>query len=263
LASKKNNTQALLLKVQILADSNLDAALSLLERLLAQNNHQELWLEALHLLTYNGLPYKKALAVLQNVEKQKVTSLALILYKADLALRDGNNALALPALHTAYKLATAASIKQAVALQIALIYYDQREWQKAQAILENALTLHEHHAALNNLLAYVYATKIADLTKAQAAIKRALALEPKNPHILDTQALIFYKQKNYSQAATLLEHVVEQCPNDYTALYHLAKCYAQQGNTSHAHKWAQTAARFAHNDREKSKAESLLKRWNK
>jgi tetratricopeptide (TPR) repeat protein len=261
LASKKNSTQALLMKVQILAHTNLDAALSLLEQLLAQNNQQELWLETLHLLTYGGLPYKKAIAIINRIEKQKETSLALLLYKADLAVRDGNTNVALPALHNAYKLASALPTKQAVALQIALIYYDQREWHKARAVLENALALDDNHAALNNLLAYLYATKLADLSKAQATIKKALALEPKNPHILDTQALIFYKQKEYPQAVALLEAVVEQCPQDYTALYHLAKCHAQQGNAAHVRQWAHAAAQFAHNDIERSKAESLLQKF--
>lgn len=260
LAGKKNNIQALLMKIQLLAHTNLDAAVSLLEQLLAHGTQQELWLETLHLLTYKGMPYKKAITLLQTIEKQKGASLALSLYKADLAVRDGSS-LALSALQSAYKLANTPHLKQAVALQIALIYYDQREWQQAQTVLENALALNGHHAALNNLLAYLYATKGADLNKAQAAIKKALASEPKNPHILDTQALIFYKQKDYPQAIALLEAVVQQCPHDYSALYHLAKCYGQQGNTPNAHQWAQTAARFAHNEIEKSKAESLLQKF--
>lgn len=263
-SSPTGDIQERLLKIQTLADrKQFDQAAVLLADWAITDANNEVWLKTLHLLCYGGLAYKKALQILQVVEKKKGSSLELALYQSDLALRDNNQKLAFDSLKKAAALAKDPEIKTKIALQIAIIYYDQQKWQLAQKTLEEALTFGYSYAPVNNLLAYLYATKGKNLSRASELIDQALKQDGQNPHFLDTQALVFYKQKDYEKATSILQKVAHLCPTDYTVLCHLGKCYFLKGDTERAVHSLKSAVSVAKNDQEKSKAESLIARWNK
>ena len=113
------------------------------------------------------------------------------------------------------------------------------------------------------MLAYIYATKGDDLTKATQHINLALAKDPNNPHFLDTKALILYKQKEYDEALNILQKAAQVCPTDFTILNHLGKCQFKKGNTTVALESMKAASNVAKNDQEKLKADSLIARWSK
>ena len=142
LAQAPQDHEARLMKIQILAILNqFDQAASLLGNWITGNSDDDLWLKTLHLLTYIGLPYQKALQTLTSIEKQNLKSATFALYQADFALRDNNQTVALKYLKKAAELANEQSTKTQIALQQAIIYYDQKNWQLAQKTLEEAHNL--------------------------------------------------------------------------------------------------------------------------
>lgn len=267
LANKKSaiptDIESRLLKIQLLmTQAEFDKAALLLEQWINQSD-PELWLKTLHLCCYLGMPYKTALKTLQAIEKQKGASSALALYQADLALRDGNQSAALAALQKADGLVKEKSLKLQIALQMGIIYYEQEKWNLAQKTLEQATQLDDSYAPVNNLLAYVYARTKQHYERATQLITQALAKDPRNPHFLDTQAYLLYKQEKYDEALALFKKAAQLAPTDYTALCHLGKCYYKKGNILLARKTIQAAAHIAKNDHDKKKADALLKEWKK
>lgn len=263
LAKNPSDVEARLLKIQILAhQKQFDKAAQLLEQWMKKEDDIELWLKTLHLLTYIGLPYQTGLKTLQSLEKHK-ESLTVMLYAADLALRIPDQEKALPLLQKGYKAATDAATKTKIALQIGIIYFDQQKWELAQKTLEDALALKQQYSPLNNLLAYLYASKKNDLKKANEHIVLALNKDPNNPHFLDTKALILYKENKFEEAIPILQKVAYAHPTDYTVLCHLGKCYYKNGNNKKAIDTMKAAVQIAKNDHDKTKAETKLKEWSK
>ena len=263
LIKNPSDMEARLLKIQILAhQKQFDKAAQLLEKWMKDDSDTELWLQTLHLLTYLGLPYQTALKSIEALEKNKDT-LLITLYAADLALRASNAEKALPLLQKAYAASSDSAIKVKIALQIGIIYFDQQKWELAQKTLEDTLSLKHDYAPVNNLLAYLYATKSDNLKKANEYIAIALQKDPHNPHFLDTKALILYKENKFDQAIPILQKVAHAHPTDYTVLCHLGKCYYKNGNPKKAIDTMKAAVQIAKNDQDKSKAEAKLKEWSK
>lgn len=264
LAQTPTDIEARLMKIQILAhQKEFDKAAQLLEQWMIKDKEIEIWLKATHLLTYLGMPYETALKTIEKVEKQKGSSLPLTLHKADLALRSPQPEKALPALQKAYAASTDAALKTKIALQIGIIYFEQQKWELAQKTLEDALALKHTYAPLNNLLAYIYATKGNNVAKAHEHIAVALQKDPQNPHFLDTKALVLYKENKFDQSISILQKVAHIHPTDYTVLCHLGKCYYKNGNTKKAIDTMKAAVQIAKNDHDKTKAEARLKEWSK
>lgn len=263
LVQTPNDSEARLMKIQVLVNQNqFDAATSLLADWIIHGDDKELWLQTLHLLTYAGLSYKKALSTLASIEKNKIKSAALALYQADFALRDNNQKQALIYLEKAEQMVKDAATKMHIALQKAIIYYDQQNWPLSQKTLEEAHNLDKNYPPANNLLAYIYAHNNDDLPKAIQLINQALAKDPHNPHFLDTKALILYNQNDFDQATQLLQKAAQACPTDFTILNHLGKCQFKKGDTSLALQSMKAASAVAKNDQQKLRADKFIAAWS-
>ena len=79
-----------------------------------------------------------------------------------------------------------------------VIHYDSHNNKELKKVIAHAQQLTIPFAPLLNLIAYHYADN-NDNVKAQELLDRALKIDSTNPHFLDTQALIYYKQKNYQK----------------------------------------------------------------
>jgi tetratricopeptide (TPR) repeat protein len=263
LIKNPTDNEARLFKIQILAhQKQFDTAAQLLEQWMKKEDDIIVWLKALHLLTYLGLPYQTGLKTIESLEKHK-DLLTITLYAADLALRIPNHEKALPLLQKAYETSPDPALKTKIALQIGIIYFEQQKWDLAQKTLEDAYALKQQYPPINNLLAYLYASKKNDLKKANEHIIFALQKDPNNPHFLDTKALILYKENKFDQAIPILQKVAYAHPTDYTVLCHLGKCYHKSGNSKKAIDTMKAAVQIAKNDHDKTKAESKVKEWSK
>ncbi len=262
LAQAPKDPQARLMKIQILANRDqFDHATQLLAEWMIHDD-LALWLKTLHLLCYLGLPYKKALEALELVEKKKGSSVQLALYKADLALRDTDQAYALKALQNLNTLTLDAPTKSQIALQIAIIYYDQHNSTAAQKTLEDALVLPAVYPPVYNLLAYIYASDERKRSSALSLIEKALEKDADNPHFLDTKAYILYQQKQYDQALPILQKVAAVCPTDYSILNHLGQCYFQVGKKPQAIKTMHAAQTVAKTAAEQTDAKMFINQWD-
>jgi tetratricopeptide (TPR) repeat protein len=229
LNKETNNTQAKLLKVQILvALANYELLSKTLLGWIIDNPQQELWIEIAHTATYLGMPYKNALQLLKKAESKVNNKELCQLYQADLALRMHAPLLALPLLLDLQKNSKNPSVQAQSAFQAALIYYDQKKIDVAIELLESRAT-HDFNPA-DNLLAYCYALKNKKLDPALALCQQALLSDPENPHFLDTYALVLFKQKKYAQALSFFQKAAAACPGDLTISTNMARCQAACNN---------------------------------
>lgn len=260
LASHTDDLEAKLLKLQILVQQKqFDAALNSIQEWASTTAEIEIWVKAIHLLTYVGLEYSKALKSLQALQHKHPQSVTVALYKTDIALRDSkHHDDAIKAVDQALKVVNDNTIKTKLAFQKALILYEQQQWHQAQKTLEESLSWATDYAPFHNLLAYVYASKTHNLQKATIHIAKALANDPENPHFLDTKAIILYHQNNYAEAISVLEKVATAHPQDFTVHCHLGRCYLKQGDSSKATSLFERAAGLAKNEYEKSKIKAVL-----
>ena len=165
LAQTPHDKEAQLFKIQILAhQKQLEKAAQLLAQWMKADKEYDLWLQALHLLCYMGLPYPKAMQAIESVEKHNGFNLSLTLALADLALRAPMPQKALLALKKAAAATPDQLLKAQLTFQMGMLYFEQEQWKQAQQTLEQALSWGTSYAPLNNLLAYIYATKGNNLT---------------------------------------------------------------------------------------------------
>jgi len=262
LKEKPTDEQARLLKIQILSalDKQIEAA-DLLKTWIIKDPENDLWLRTLHLLCAGGLTYQKAVATLEDVCKECPKALLPLLYHIDLSMRARNLGSMIPYYKQALALTTDTALKTKLLFHMGLVYYEQQKYDDMRDVLEQGYNLGQNFAPLLNLLAYYYATASRDLKRAQELIHVALAKDTNNPHYLDTQALIYYKQHKYDKALSVLQVVAKKVPNNFDVLKHLGKTYYKLGDTQQAITTIKQAHVIAQHDYEKNKCTNLLNQW--
>lgn len=78
-------------------------------------------------------------------------------------------------------------------------------YDKAEPLYRAALALDDLDARALNNLAYLLLHAGGDLREAEQLARRATALEPDNPRLLDTLGMILHRMGDYRQAARILE----------------------------------------------------------
>jgi len=263
LVQQPADVQARLLKIQILAGMNqYKKAADVVKDWIEQEPHNTLWYQTLHTLCRMGLENSVAIDILQKVAAQDPQLQYPTLYMADLYLRSANTDKAMEFLHIALDKVSDAVVKTKILYQIAIIHYEHQRYAEMKTVLEQGLQLQTDYPPLLNLLSYYYATKGNNLILAQKYIDVVLKQDKDNPHFLDTQARIYYKQELYYQAQDILERIAQKAPDDITILKHLSKTLFQQGLREQAQTIAQNALTVAQTSQEKNKIEHLLKRWS-
>jgi tetratricopeptide (TPR) repeat protein len=215
----------------------------------------------LHLLTYIGMPLSTAHASFTAVEKKYPALETLALYQAELALRMNNHTHTVHTLQRAYNLSGNPTIKTQLAYQLAKEWYAHKEWKKALELLERAQNYSEY-APSHNLQAYIYATKANNFERAQEEIEKALKLDPKNSHFLDTKATLLLKQKKFEDALAVW-NTINPKDHDFTILCHQGKCQILAGKKQDAIATIKSAQTIAQSKKEKDKAKSLLAQASK
>ncbi len=97
---------------------------------------------------------------------------------------------------------------------------------------------------------------------AQQLLDRARSNQKNNPHFLDTQAVLYYKKEQYTQAKSLLTTLLKQEPTDATIALHLAKTEYKLGNTAQAQALLARADKHAHAPHEQRTIVKLTKKWH-
>lgn len=264
LARNEHDGQMRLLKIQILtAMQSHNEAIKLLVSWSAQEPGNPMWQQVLHLLSRTDVPIERVINAFTTLATQQPHNLATNLYLADLHTRAGNDTQALAYHKKAAALSNDPRIKARILFQMSTLQYEHAEYDHMLASLAELEKVNADFAPALNLKAYYYATEGKDLAQADALFEKAYALDKGNPHLLDTKAVIFYKQKKYEQARALLEPLAEKLPQDSSILIHLAKTYAKLGKQTDARKTIDRAQQTARTPYEKKTSAILAYSWNK
>lgn len=234
--------EAQLLKTRLLVHLNdYQKLVTTVSDWLYQKAHNaELWAKSLYLLSYTDAPQEKIMAVLQNLADKHPNNYWLPLYHADLCIRTKKNNQAITLLENVTQISSDTLLNAKVYYQRALLYYEQRNYVQMLTNLQSSYALNEHDAHVNNTLAYYWATKGKNIDTAQNFLTKARAHDTANPYFIDTQAVILYKQQQYNEAKTILEHI--DTHKNPTMLLHLAKIHAKLNDTKVAYHYTEKAA---------------------
>ncbi len=263
LSQNQNDNNTRLVKIQILtAMKNFDETVATIAAWIAQEPDNTTWYQAMHLLLRTNVPPNKVINALSAIHKQHPNALRPCLYLADLYTKEGNTEQVIHYHTKALELTDNQQMKARILYQLSMIHYEKGDYTTMLSFLDRIESMEHAYPPACNLHAFHCATKGKDLAKAQTLCDKARNNDKNNPHFLDTQSLIFYKQHNYEQAANLLKALNENEPHDFTIMIHLAKAYNKLGNTQQAHHMIQQAQQHAKSDYEKKKSATLVQRWN-
>jgi tetratricopeptide (TPR) repeat protein len=251
-----HNDQYKLFKLDILcAMKNFNQAASAITAWIKENPENVIWPKTLCLLLHNGMPYKDIIQTFTMILNKQPHNLWCNLYCADMCMRNAHHALAITCLERALPIITDNNLASKIAYQLALLHYENNNHTSMHSYLEKACALNPDCAHTHNSLAYYWATKGKDLEKAHDFIEKALQQDSTNPYFLDTQALILYKQKKYTQAQEILEKLTVH--NNSTMLLHLAKVHYSLNNKEIADTFTKKAETLVKNNQEKKALEKM------
>ncbi len=102
-------------------------------------------------------------------------------------------------------------------------------WPQAEADLRRALALAPKEPAVLNYLGYALLDRRERLDEARSLIEQAVALRPDDGHIIDSLGWAYFVAGRYDKAVELLEKAVAQAPDDPTMNEHLGDAYWKVG----------------------------------
>jgi tetratricopeptide (TPR) repeat protein len=250
-----SNNECKLFKLQILsAMKDFKQASKIISSWIIADPENDLWPKSLCLLAHNNMKRTDIIETFSSLLKKIPNNLWCNLYCADMCMRNAQNDLAIPYIEKALLCTMNDSIRSKTLYQLALLHYEQEHHDAMLTNLENAYTLNPQCPHINNALAYYWATKGKNVQKARDFIAQSLSINNTNPYFLDTQALILYKEKQYTQAQQILEPLINI--NNSTILLHLAKVHYALNNKENADTFTKKAQSLVKNNHEKK---ALLK----
>lgn len=113
-----------------------------------------------------------------------------------------------------------------------LVYYDRgicyersRQWSRAEADFNQALTLAPDQPFVLNYLGYSWADMGQNLTQAREMIEKAALRRPNDGAIVDSLGWVMLRQGQIAEAVKMLERAVELDPQDPSINGHLGDAY--------------------------------------
>ena len=99
------------------------------------------------------------------------------------------------------------------------------QWPRAEADLKRALALQPDQPLVLNYLGYSWIDRGENLTDALGMIKRAVELRPRDGYIVDSLGWAYFRLGDFPQATHYLERAIELLPEDPTINDHLGDAY--------------------------------------
>jgi tetratricopeptide (TPR) repeat protein len=113
------------------------------------------------------------------------------------------------------------------------------QWPKAEADMKKALELQPDQPHVLNYLGYSWIDQGVNLDEAMKMIKRAVDQRPDDGYIVDSLGWAYYRIGNYDEAVKNLERAVDLKPEDPTINDHLGDAYWRVGRKLEAKfQWA-------------------------
>lgn len=143
----------------------------------------------------------------------------------------GDKKNALQSFQAAQRLAPQDATKEG---RLALAYYAAGLVEQADAAYSRSLALNPSDPVLLNNRAYFLAETGKNPDEALRLAQSALLKIPDNPALLDTLAFSYIKKNKSGNAATILERLVHDYPDEAMFRYHLAMALADTGDRARA-----------------------------
>jgi tetratricopeptide (TPR) repeat protein len=109
-----------------------------------------------------------------------------------------------------------------------------KEWDKAEADFRKALALEPDQPLVLNYLGYSMIEKKINLQEALGMVRKAVELKPNDGYIVDSLGWAYYHLGDYEEAVKHLERAVELKPADPVIADHLGDAYWRTGRTLEA-----------------------------
>ena len=114
-----------------------------------------------------------------------------------------------------------------------------KQWNKAEADMRKALELQPEQPHVLNYLGYSWIDQGINLDEGMKMIKRAVEQRPDDGYIVDLLGWAYYRISNYDDAVKNLERAIDLKPEDPTINDHLGDAYWRTGRTLEARfQWA-------------------------
>jgi len=114
-----------------------------------------------------------------------------------------------------------------------------KQWSKAEADMRKALELQPEQPHVLNYLGYSWIDQGINLDEGMKMIKRAVDQRPDDGYIVDSLGWAFYRIGSYADAVKNLERAIDLKPEDPTINDHLGDAYWRIGRTLEAKfQWA-------------------------
>jgi tetratricopeptide (TPR) repeat protein len=114
-----------------------------------------------------------------------------------------------------------------------------KQWSKAEADMRKALELQPEQPHVLNYLGYSWIDQGTNLDEAMKMIKRAVEQRPDDGYIVDSLGWAYYRIGNFEDAVKNLERAIDLKPEDPTINDHLGDAYWRIGRTLEAKfQWA-------------------------
>ncbi|HET6389705.1 tetratricopeptide repeat protein [Hyphomicrobium sp.] len=119
-------------------------------------------------------------------------------------------------------------------------YERLKNWPAAEADLKRALALAPDQPLVLNYLGYSWVDQGKNLKEGTRLIEKAVQLKPDDGYIVDSLGWAHYKQGNFKEAVRFLERAVEIKPEDPTLNDHLGDAFWKVGREREARfQWSQ------------------------
>ncbi len=109
-----------------------------------------------------------------------------------------------------------------------------KQWPKAEADLKKALELQPEQPHVLNYLGYSWIDQGINLDEAMKMIRRAVEQRPDDGYIVDSLGWAYYRIADYDNAVKNLERAIDLKPEDPTINDHLGDAYWRVGRTLEA-----------------------------
>ncbi|MBI5130179.1 MAG: tetratricopeptide repeat protein [Rhodopseudomonas palustris] len=114
-----------------------------------------------------------------------------------------------------------------------------KQWAKAEVDMKKALSLQPEQPHVLNYLGYSWIDQGINLDEAMKMIKRAVDQRPDDGYIVDSLGWAYFRIGNYEDAVKTLERAIDLKPEDPTINDHLGDAYWRVGRTLEARfQWA-------------------------
>jgi tetratricopeptide (TPR) repeat protein len=123
----------------------------------------------------------------------------------------------------------------------------QKQYDDAEIEFKKALAIDPQNPTILNYLGYMNADRGVKLNEALGQIQKAVELDPQNYAFLDSLGWVYFKLGQYTEATVSLQKAVERSASDPTVHDHLGELYEKTGKLKLAvAQWERSMTEYAH-----------------